>query len=193
MTAAEITSIEFGKLFLKYREKFIAIARSYVRDEVAAEDIVAESFTNFWDNRGTIELQTLPEAYILQTVKNRSLNYLRDKATKMRIEQKMQDNAYIAIMADVQALKSTDMGRIFSKDIEKIFMDFIATMPEMTRNIFMASRYDELTYQEIAERYGISQRKVKREIQNVLARMRVSLKDYLPAVTLFLATLHLYR
>ena len=57
----------------------------------------------------------------------------------------------------------------------------------------MASRFDELTYQEIAERYGISQRKVKREIQNVLARMRVSLKDYLPAVTLFLATLHLYR
>lgn len=193
MTAAEITSIEFGNLFLKYREKFIAIARSYVRDEVAAEDIVAESFTNFWDNRGTIELQTLPEAYILQTVKNRSLNYLRDKATKMRIEQKMQDSAYVAIMADVQALKSTDMGRIFSKDIEKIFMDFIATMPEMTRNIFMASRFDELTYQEIAERYGISQRKVKREIQNVLARMRVSLKDYLPAVTLFLATLHLYR
>ena len=37
---------------------------------------------------------------------------------------------------------------------------------------------------EIADKYGITPRKVKREIQHVLEIMRTSLKDYLPLIVL---------
>lgn len=57
-------------------------------------------------------------------------------------------------------------------------------MPKETRDIFMSSRFEDLTYNEIAEKYGISPRKVKREIQNALEILRTSLKDYLPLVLL---------
>lgn len=191
MAVKEITPNEFGRLFTKYRDRFISIARSYTRDEAVAEDIVAEAFTNFWDNREKIDLQTLPEAYIMQTVKNRSLNWLRDKATKMRIEQNMQDNAYRAIMTEINVLDSTDMGLIFRSDIENIFKEQFAKLPEMTRNIFLASRLADMTYQEIAYKYGVSPRKVKRDIQNVLAMLRTSLKDYLPVITVLFAGLGL--
>lgn len=193
MTAKDITPNEFGRLFLKYREKFISIARSYTRDEVVAEDIVAESFTNFWDNREKIELQTLPEAYILQAVKNRCLNWLRDRATKMRIERNMQDNACRAMMTEINVLDSTDMGLIFRSDIERIFRKRFESLPEMTRNIFLASRLDDMTYREIAEKYGISERKVKRDIQNVLSVMRHSLKDYLPSLAVFFSALGFWQ
>ena len=189
MRAQEITAHEFGRLFMQYREKFISIARSYTRDEMAAEDIVAESFTNFWDNRRKIDLQTLPEAYILQTVKNRSLNWLRDRTTKMRAEQNMQGNAYRAMVAEINVLDSTDMGLIFRSDIEKIFRNCLDTLPETTRRIFLASRFENLTYQEIAERYGFSQRKVKRDIQNALSIMRESLKDYLAVLAILFTNL----
>lgn len=76
--------------------------------------------------------------------------------------------------------------KIFCSDIERIFRDFLATMPEMTRNIFLDSRFGDMTYTEIAEKYGISQRKVKRDIQTVLANMRTSLKDYLPVIVILL-------
>lgn len=59
-----MTPQEFGQLFMRYRDRYISIARSYIRDDIAAEDIVAESFTNFWDNRDKIELDNVPEAYI---------------------------------------------------------------------------------------------------------------------------------
>ncbi len=42
MTAKNITPNDFGRLFLKYRDRFIPIAHSYTRDEAVAEDIVAE-------------------------------------------------------------------------------------------------------------------------------------------------------
>ena len=55
-------------------------------------------------------------------------------------------------------------------------------MSELSRNIFISSRFEDLTYEEIAAKYGVSPRKVKREIQKSLEILRVSLKDYLPLI-----------
>lgn len=184
MTGKEITPQEFGQLFLQYRDRFVSIARSYVRDELAAEDIVAESFTNFWDSKSRIELDNPPQAYILQSVKNRCLNYLRDKATRLRIQQKMQEDFSKAVLTEINILEADQVGLLFRSDIQKIFMNLLDSMPKETRDIFMSSRFEDLTYNEIAEKYGISARKVKREIQNALEILRTSLKDYLPLVLL---------
>lgn len=186
----EITSQEFGQLFLKYRDRFIAIARSYVRDEVAAEDIVAESFTVFWDSRKEIDIATVPEAYILQMVKNRCINCLRDKANRLRIQQKMHEDSYKAIMAEIGVLGKDELGLIFRSDIATIFKNLLDSIPESTRDIFLASRFENLTYNEIAEKYGVSPRKVKREIQHVLEIMRISLKDYLPLLLIVYSLLN---
>ena len=80
MPVSDITPSDFGKLFIKHRNGFIAIARSYVRDQAVAEDIVSECFTTFWDRRDCVELKISPEAYILRSVKNRCLNWMRDNS-----------------------------------------------------------------------------------------------------------------
>ena len=187
MTGDQISAQEFGQLFMRYRDNFIAVARSYVRDEVVAEDIVAESFTNFWDSRSRIDIRTIPEAYILHMVKNRCLNYLRDKANWLRIRQQMHEDSYKAIMAEIGVLGKDETGLIFQSDIAAIFNKLLATVPDSTRDIFLASRFGNLTYNEIADKYGISPRKVKREIQRVLGIMRISLKDYLPVMVILLS------
>ena len=191
MSRVTISSQEFGQIFVNYRDKFVSIAKSYVRDEVVAEDIVAEAFTNFWDNRDSIDLQTIPEAYILQSVKNRCSNYLRDRATRVRIQQKMHDESYSAMLIDIDILSHNSMGFLFEDEVKTIFMDFMKTLPDMTRNIFFSSRFDDLTYQEIADKYNVTPRKVKRDIQNVLALMRKSLKDYMPIIVFLLPLLSL--
>lgn len=62
MVAGSIGAEDFGRLFLRYKDKFIAIACSFTRDRAAAEDIVTESFTAFWTGREHIELKSSPEA-----------------------------------------------------------------------------------------------------------------------------------
>lgn len=179
-SAKDISPEAFGRLFMKYRDKYISIACSFVRDRQVAEDIVAESFTAFWDNRGRIELSSLPEAYILQTIKNNCLNYLRDTATRLRIHQQIHTDAYRALLLEIELLSEEDLSFLFEADVVKIFRDFLLTMPEMTRKIFCSSRFEGLTYNEIAEKYNVTPRKVKRDISSVLTRMRDELKDYLP-------------
>ncbi len=187
MPAPDITPSEFGKLFVKHRNGFIAIARSYVRDQAVAEDIVSECFTTFWDRRDSIDLKTTPEAYILRSVKNRCLNWMRDNSRLVLAEGTIDPDVNMCVrtmLSEISILESGEMGDIFSSEVEDIFGKFLADMPELSLNIFMASRFEDLTYEEIAQKYGVTPRKVKREIQKALEKLRASLKDYLPLLLL---------
>ncbi len=181
-----LTPQEFSRLFTRYREPFVGIAASYLHDRAAAEDIVADCFTRLWDKRCDLQLTEKPEAYLLASIKNRCLNHLRDKAAHLRIEQKMHEDSYRALMTEIDILDGQDMALLFRDDVQRIFDDFMRQLPPISRNIFYSSRFEDLTYAEIAEKYGVTPRKVKREIQKVLDIMRVSLKDYLPIIGLLL-------
>ena len=184
MLASSISAEEFGRLFLRFKDKFISIACSFTRDIAAAEDIVTESFTAFWNGREHIELKSLPEAYVLQSVRNRCLNYMRNKAVRMRIEGDINSVSARAVEMEADILSEESISFLFRDEVQEIFMNFMKTMPDLTRKIFLASRMEGLTYNEIAERYGVTPRKVKRDIQKVLEIMRISLKDYLPVLLL---------
>ena len=184
MLASSISAEEFGRLFLRFKDKFISIACSFTRDRAAAEDIVTESFTAFWNGREHIELKSLPEAYVLQSVRNRCLNYMRNKAVRMRVEGDINSVSARAVEMEADILSEESISFLFRDEVQEIFMNFMKTMPDLTRKIFLASRMEGLTYNEIAERYGVTPRKVKRDIQKVLEIMRISLKDYLPVLLL---------
>jgi len=49
-------------------------------------------------------------------------------------------------------------------------------MPRLQREIFMAHRLDDLSYEEIARRTGLSVRQVERHIARAIYKMTVSLK-----------------
>lgn len=179
IVAATISPDQFGEIFRRDKEKFVSIARSYVRDAQTAEDIVAEAFTRFWNNREDIELTCLPDAYIMKTVKNMCLNHMRDKLTRLRISTQINNDRLKAMETEINFLSSEDLGFLFESEVASIFRNVMEQFPELTRNIFYASRFEGMTYQEIAAVYGVSTRKVKRDITKVLSLLRISLKDYL--------------
>ena len=43
-----ITREFFDDLYAEYQPRFVRIARSYLRNDMAAEDIVTDSFLYFW-------------------------------------------------------------------------------------------------------------------------------------------------
>ena len=52
-------------------------------------------------------------------------------------------------------------------------------MPKLTREIFIASRFDDKTYNEIAQDYRLTVRQVTSHIQYALRTLRLALKDYI--------------
>lgn len=56
-------------------------------------------------------------------------------------------------------------------------------MPETYRVAFEMSRYQDMTYKEIAEELDVSAKVVDYRIQQALKILRTELKDYLPLIT----------
>ena len=175
---------EFGHLYNQYRQRFVLIARRYVRDRMVAEDIVADSFVSFWNNRNSIPSDSNLPAYILTIVKNKCLNWLHAQQIHMRIENNIQTAQSRLVDANIRSLESCDPERLFASEVREIVKEATSRMPELTRIVFENSRNEGKTYAEIAKECGISTRQVTSEIQKALAILRRALKDYMPAIML---------
>lgn len=184
---------QFGHLYNQYRQRFVIIARRYVRDRMVAEDIVADSFVTFWNNRDKISSDVNLPAYILTIVKNNCLNWLHSQQIHYRIEEQIATSQARVIDASIRSLKAMDPNYLFADDVSKIVAEAIRKMPELTREVFICSRSRGLTYAEIAEELGISHRRVVSEMQAALALMRKALKDYMPAWLLTLYLMNPYN
>lgn len=181
-----VTSTQFGQIFSEFKPRFISIAYRYVRDAETAQDIVSDSFMAFWEIRDTLPDDVNVPAYILTIVKNRCLNHLNAELRHLRAEKNIHTTQKRLLQADIRSLSACDPDLLFSGEIGQMLERAIAKMPPMTRSVFMNSRYEGLTYKEIAAKLGISVSHVNFEIRRALDILRVELKDYLPAVILAL-------
>ena len=174
MTQAILDTHEFDRLYSEYKSRFIVIAYALLRDKTLAEDLVTDSFLLLWEKRREIQLsQDEFPAYILIQIQHQM--YLRGMRN---------------IRTSLGLLEDCDLSKVlFHKDVEEIFRRRLAEMPELSAQIFIANRFEDQTYQQIAERYGISVRKVTREIQRCLHLLREDLGDYLPVVMLLFPNL----
>lgn len=170
-----LTADKFVKLFLECKGGFENIAFSYVNDPDAAKDIVTDSFTYLWEHRESLEGEDNVEGYLYLCVRARCISWLRKRQAAM----KATDIMKWRIETGINSLSGNETSdKIFQSEIMGILQKTIMEMPDITRDIFLASREDKMTYSEISGRFGISVRKVTSEIQRALAIIRYALKDY---------------
>lgn len=171
----------FEDLYTQYRQRFVVIARRYVRNSMVAEDIVAESFVSFYNKCATLPGDTNIPSYILTIVRNNCLNYLHAQQLHLRIDQQEASDHARMVNANIRSLQACNPEKLFANEIHSIVAEAIQKMPDLTRIVFVKSREEGKTYEQIAMECGISVRRVTSEMQKALAVLRHALKDYMPA------------
>lgn len=181
-TATTDTPVQkFAEFFYKDRHKYLRFALRFVHNPTIVEDLVNDSFAKFWEKRDSIPADTNVDAYFYTIVKHNCLNYLRDKESQCRIQSKILDTSYRLLQYDIATLENYDPNLIFTSEIKTILQQQLDKMPELTRMIFMDNRFNDMSYDQIAQKYNVPVWKVTREIQSAISSLRVSLRDYLPA------------
>ncbi|HJC27494.1 RNA polymerase sigma-70 factor [uncultured Alistipes sp.] len=183
-----LTHESFEQLFHRYEQKLYRIAYSYLRDRDAARDVVHECFTSVWDHRANIE--TKVEAYLYQSVKNECLKYRRNRNLKKAVYEKILMKERCVMDYYTHTIESCNPDEVFSTEILEICRKQIEQMPELRRQIFMANKFEGMSYKEIADRNGITTRKVDYELQRAISSLRLSLKDYLTILAVFISIKH---
>src|SRR5207247_2577776 len=139
-----------------------------------ARDIVHDLFLHLWDTRGPRDAVRLTGSYLFVSARNRTLKYLRHQ----RVVQ-----AWIE-RASREEPPSTDTPEdlYLRRELGRAAQGAIAELPERCREIFLLRRRDQLSYQEIAARVGVSLGTVKSQMWRamVLLKGKLGHQSYRP-------------
>lgn len=172
----------FRELFDIFHADLCRFAMQYVRDEDIAKEIVQDFFVNFWVKRETININTSISSYLYTSIRNRSLNYLRDnkRFEKLDINREIADNT-----CDITEFS----GEMDDKDLNKNIMEAIEELPPNCKSVFKLSRDEQLSYKEIAAKLEISVKTVETQMGIAFKKLREKLKpllNMLPGFLLFI-------
>lgn len=177
---------EFNKLFSDYQGIFIRFANTYLQDKEAAEDITVDSLMYYWENRHTLVPDSNIPAYIMEVLKHKCLNHLRNQRVREEIEQNLQSHMDRVRQLKIASLQACDPEELFSTEAQHLVTEALNAMPEKTRTIFIMSRYENKKHKEIANYFSLSTKSVEFHISKALDVLRKKLKDYLPFFLIFL-------
>lgn len=171
----------FVESYTRNRPRYRSFTLGFVHNTDAADEIVDNTFAHFWEKREEIDAMKL-ESYFFAALKNNCLEWLRKEEKQARIRNEIYDKSYRLRQYDISSLDAFDTNRIFTNEIRDITIRQLKQLPDLTRKIFLDSRFNCLGYDEIAQKYGVPKIKVRREIQIALTKLKIALKDYLPVI-----------
>lgn len=166
----------FRSLFYDYFAPLCVFAQRYIEDPDACEDIVQEFFYKLWIRRKGLEIQTSVRNFLLTSIRNACLDYLRRKDVE---RQWVDKSLYELTEEDDYDLYSTiELEHLLDLALEKL--------PSQVSETFRMNRFEGKTYAEIAKIRGISLKTVEAHMTRSLKFLRIELKDYLPFLIIFL-------
>lgn len=174
-----MNTTNFSVLYTQYYKSSFLFVKSYVRDDMATEDIVSESLLHLW-NTIRNEAVEFPRALLVTILKNNALNYLKHQDIKQAAMESISLKMVHDLDYRISTLEACDPKEIFSLEITEIVEKTLASLPEQTRRIFEMSRNEYLSVREISERLSLSTKSVEYHITKSLKLLRIALKDYLP-------------
>ena len=165
-------------IFVKYKQRFIFFANSYIHDMCAAEDITIDAITYYWEHKDQLRHEDNIPAYILTVIKNKCLNYLQHQQVVQEHSEKMLSDAQWDISMRISSLQDCEPYDLITNEMMDIVNKTLSTLPEQTKRIFEMSRFENMTNKEIAAERNISVKGVEFHISKALTALRVALKDY---------------
>lgn len=126
-----------------------------------AEDLVQDSFVKLWENRDRLERSTM-KAYLYKIAQNNTINYRKRQQLFFKFQRKGASDRDFDTPE-----KLAEMGEYETK-----LQSVIAMLPEGGREVFLMNRLEDLTYQEIADRLGLSVKAIEKRMSKVLKIVR---------------------
>jgi len=163
----------FSQLYDCYYTYLNTIALYYIFDRNAANEVVNDVFINVWHKRSTLIYPI--QAYLVQSVRNRCLNYIRSlqSESQMLNEHKKQ----LLNFQEEHILSNPSPLQYFeAKEIEKAVNSAVLQLPERCRLIFEQYFYSGKRPEEIASDLSLNVNTVRVQIKNALDKLKASLR-----------------
>ncbi|MGJ1536295.1 RNA polymerase sigma factor [Sphingobacterium multivorum] len=170
----------FSQVYESYWEDLFKYVMRILNDLDETADIVQESFISFWEIKAQVPRIRSLKAYLFILARNKAFKRLKEKLKNQHLVEQMSSFYAEHGATSPESMELKELSDWIDTEINKL--------PERMREVFILSRKQYLSYQEIAQLLNISDQTVKKQIYNSLKFLRQHIDPaYLPYLTVFLA------
>ena len=165
----------FDTLFRTWYAPLTRFAARLLGDRARAEEVAQDALFELWNRRDTLTPQGSAQAWLFQTVRNRSLNVLRHDGIVARAEPRV----VAAMRSSGDAMQADADIALAEAELHLAIEQAVASLPPRCREVFLLSRRHGLRQAEIAERLGIGLKAVEANMTRALRELRKQLAPWL--------------
>lgn len=147
---------ELEDVYLQYNEELCrAVIKKFSLNHTEAEDVVQAAFIRYTDSSTTV---VNPRAYLYKTCSNIAIDQIRRRDVR---------NDYARNVAEMEVESVEELGPLRQLEASQrlgIISRALWAMPSKRRKLLMMSRFDGLSYAEIARRVNLSETVVRKHI-----------------------------
>lgn len=157
--------VAFTEIYNRYWGLMYVHALKMLSDEDEAKDIIQDLFITVWSKRSNLDLNTNLSGYLYISTRHKILNKIRQRKTS--------DNFINALALYINDSENSIIDDIREKELTIIINKEIEKLPLKMRRIFEMSRKQYLSHKEIAEELDISDKTVKKQINNAIKILKL--------------------
>lgn len=156
-----MTGREFDAVFRRLYLPLGMYALRIVGDVDDAQDLVSDAFAKAWQSVQTGAEIANFEGYMYRSVRNECISHLRKRRETVGLD----------------AVPDVDEETVDTSMRDARIWRAVDALPERCREVFLLSKRDGLSNDEIAEELGLSVKTVKNQMTKAYSRLREALSD----------------
>lgn len=166
----------FASLFRATYAPLCRHARTYVRTQSAAEDVVDDVFLTVWAQRAQLEVRGSVLNYLHTAVRNRAINQV--KRERMETRYALERWTQQAFTPPRRPAASEVEDELQTAELMAMLRSAIDALPPRTRQAYTLFCQREMRYADIAREMGTSVRTVEHQIANAVRTLWKQLGEY---------------
>lgn len=166
----------FGAIMRRHNQLLFRTARSIIRNDADAEDVVQESYLRAWRALGTYRAECKLSTWLVRIATNEALGRLRRKSAQvipLEVAMMSSEPETQAALTDEpergpeQAAQRSQMRKLIEARIDRL--------PEVFRTAFMLRAIEEMSVEEVAQALEIPEATVRSRFFRARSLLRESM------------------
>jgi RNA polymerase sigma-70 factor (ECF subfamily) len=170
--------IAFYNIYERYCKRLYGFVLRYIKNEADAEEIVQDVFVKIWEARSKIDVYSSFESFLFTIAYNSTISLFRKRVSEKKYLE------YLKLLQHLE--KAPDLiDEIQFNDLNRKVQALLNELTQRQKEIFLLSREEGLSHEEIAKKLNISINTVKKHMVNTLAFLKSGLDSSLMVNLLF--------
>jgi RNA polymerase sigma-70 factor, ECF subfamily len=154
----------FEQLFHRYYAPLCRLSLSIAKSSDVAEEVVSDVFLKIWQKRLELNITSSVHAYLVMSVRNRTIDYLRKIARER--------DKSCELVGDYESNYASPYQLVVADELNTLIESSINALSPQCRTIFRLNRDAGLTYNEIATEMGLSIKTIETHMGRALRFLR---------------------